>query len=230
MKPPQFTIRDIKYSVDEGTLKRAYQLFDTGKVGEISETRNGYTAIIAGTHKYDVYISGKDIDRGGCDCYVCSEKDMLCKHMIALGIAALHEFGEAGVLSQEDASPVDLSEVKILVKEGMKQIKGYSGNSRNWSHYTMSLASGSDILSDAVQELPPTRENAKYLWSLVLRLNKKLSNGVDDSDGAVGGCTWSIVAQLAKYAKEKPELKKVIEKFCDTKTGFGFEDDLRKQL
>ena len=230
MKPPQFTIRDIKYSVDEDTLNHAYLLFDAGKVGDISETRNGYTAIVAGTHKYDVYISDEDIDSGGCDCYVCSEKDVLCKHMIALGIAVLHEFREISVLSQKNASPVDLSEVKILIKEGMKQIKEYSGHYRNWFHYTMSLASGAEMLSDAVQELPSTRENAKYLWSLVLRLDKKLSSGVDDSGGAVGGCARGIVAQLAKYAKEKPELKKVIEKFCDIKTGFGFEDDLRKQL
>jgi hypothetical protein len=78
--------------------------------------------------------------------------------------------------------------------------------------------------------LPPTKENADFLWKLIGRIDKKLLNGIDDSDGIIGNCAGQIIEQLATYAKKAPELKPVIRKYCDKKTNFSFESDLHESL
>ena len=228
MTHPTFTIQDIRYSVDTLMFERAIKLFESGKVQHVSETPHGYKATVQGTSPYHVSLSSKHIDRGDCDCYM-GQNDELCKHMLALGLAVLHLSGKAEEFKEE--SPENLDAVKQLVASGMRKIKPYNGPSKIWFSYQRELDVGSGIIEESVKNLPPNKENAKYLWSLVLKLSKKLSHGgVDDSDGTVGGCIYSLVEKCAGYAKAKPELKDMIQKFIDDDTGFGFEDLLRENL
>jgi len=226
MTQPTFTLQDIKYSVDPPMFERARKLFATGKIQNIQETPYGYTAIAQGTSPYQVSLSAKHIDHGNCDCYM-GQNDELCKHMLALGLAVLKLSGKAEEGQEE--SPKDLDAVKPLVSAGMRKIKPYLGPSRIWDHYQHELDVGSGMIEAAVKNLPASKENSKYLWSLVLRLSKKLSHGgVDDSDGTVGGCISELVAQCGRYAQEKPELRPMILKFSEDDTGFGFEDELKE--
>jgi len=66
--------------------------------------------------------------------------------------------------------------------------------------------------------------------NLVVRIDKKLANGIDDSDDTSGKCLISINNQLPEYASTSPELESVIHQFCDAKTNFGFEEHLRRKL
>lgn len=226
MHHPTFTIQDIKYSVDPAMFERAKKLFEAGKVQKISETPHGYTAIVLGTSPYQVSLSAKHIDHGYCDCYM-GQNDEFCKHMLALGIAVLHLSGKAE--ESEKEAPDNLDAVKQLVAGAMQKIKPYNGPSKIWFSYQRQLDVGSGMIGEAVKNLPANRENSKYLWSLVLKLSKKLAEGgVDDSNGTVGGCISLLVAQCGKYAKEKPELKIMMRKFTEDDTGFGFEDELKE--
>lgn len=225
MHQPFFTIQDIKYSADEAMFERAQKLFESGKVQNIKETPHGYLATVQGTSPYQVSLSSKHIDRGYCDCYM-GQNDELCKHMLALGLAVLHLSGKEEGVKEE--SPDNLDAVKQLVAKAMRKIKPYNGPSKIWFNYQRELNVGAGCLVEAVKNLPSTKEHTKYLWSLVLKLSKKIAyGGVDDSDGRVGGCVYSLVEQCGRYAKEKPELKHTIQRFTKNDTGFGFEDKLR---
>ncbi len=228
ISPPVFTIRDIQYSVDESMFLKAEGLFKQRKVGKISETPHGYMATVQGTSLYAVSLSRRHIDQGYCDCYM-GQNDELCKHMLALGIAVLHLSGKV-----EDAvgvSPDNLDAAKQLVAKGMRKIKTYDGPSKIWFSYQRELDVGAACIVEGVQGLPPTKEHAKYLWSLVLKLSNKLAyDAIDDSNGTVGNCISTMVAQCGRYAKEKPELTSLMREFAKDDTGFGFEEELEKML
>ena len=228
MNQPTFTLQDIKYSVDPSMFERAQILYESGKVQKISETPHGYEATVQGSSPYHVSLSRKHVDRGYCDCYM-GQNDELCKHMLALGLAVLNLSGKTEETKEE--SPDNLDAVKQLVAGGMRKIKPYTGPSKIWFSYQRELDVGSGMIEEAVKNLPASKEHAKYLWSLVLKLSKKLSEGgVDDSNGTVGGCIISLVVQCGKYAKEKHELKAMVMKFAEDDTGFGFEDELKEHL
>ncbi|MDD4122816.1 MAG: hypothetical protein PHO23_00890 [Candidatus Pacebacteria bacterium] len=56
--------------------------------------------------------------------------------------------------------------------------------------------------------------------NILLRLDKKLSNGVDDSDGTVGSFMQEIVAILQEYAKINPKCISTFRKLCDKEISF----------
>ncbi|OHA64752.1 MAG: hypothetical protein A2940_02080 [Candidatus Wildermuthbacteria bacterium RIFCSPLOWO2_01_FULL_48_29] len=228
MQPPRFTFEDVKYTDDSATFERAEALYRKGSVKNIHEIgfgRNiGYRAVVQSTQPYEVEINSRHVDQGDCTCYM-GQHDMLCKHMLALALAVLD--ATVGLTSPPPAT--DLLEAQQRVNEGMAKLRAYTGPSKVWFSYQRTLATGVGIIADAVSELPPSKENADYLWKLVLRLSKKLATGgIDDSDGVVGDCIRTLVEQLGTYAKEKPELKPIITRYCQDDTGFGFEEDLRE--
>lgn len=184
----------------------------------------GYRAIVHGTHPYHVSVSQRRVDDGDCTCYL-GQNDRLCKHVLALALAVLHATG--GIRAAEPQPLTSLEEVKPMVNAGMQKLRYYTGPSRVWFSYQRSLATGAGMIAQAVSRLPPTKENARYLWKLVERIDKKLANGIDDSDGHVGACVMALIAQLAAYAKKQPDLEPLILGFCDNKTNFVFERELR---
>ena len=229
MRQPGFTYDDIKFAEGQATFEGARKLYEAGKVKNISQNPYGYSATVQGTHPYSVSISLKRVDTGNCTCYL-GQNDRLCKHMLALGLAVLILSGKTDESQIETPAPADLAQVKKLVTSGMQKLQHYTGPSRTWFGYQRRLATGAGIIAHAVSALPATKQNAAFLWSIIERIDKKLANVVDDSDGVVGDCAYRIIQQLANYAKESPELLPVIKQYAARKTNFEFEDTLRGML
>lgn len=225
MGTPKFTLNDVKYAEDSAMFARAEKLFKFGKVGAINEEIYGYSATVHGTHLYEVSVSKRRVDEGSCTCYM-GQNDMLCKHMLALALAVLYMTGASA------APPItDIGEAKKQVNEGIKKLRPYNGPSRIWFSYQRGLSVGAGMIMHAVSGLPASKENAEYLWELVLRLSDRLAtSGIDDSDGTVGNCVSEIVLKLGEIAKKEPSLKPMLERLSRDDTGFGFEDELRDLL
>jgi len=220
MKQPHFTHSELRHVTSRSIYDRALDLFKKGEVGSITESIGGYSAIVKGTKSYRVNLPISGVDYADCSCYM-GQNEQLCKHVLALGLKVLEITGNLDD-SKSTKELADLEKVKLIVREGIKKIKPYRGPSRIWFRYQRDLSMGAGMIEDAVAGLPPTKENVKYIWSLVIRLDRKLSNGVDDSDGTVGACISCLVEQLYIYAKENSELLLTIEQFCADKTNYDF--------
>ncbi len=229
MLSPKFTIDDVKYADGSATFKRAQELYRSGKVGKVVETHGGYSAIVQGTQPYHVSLSHRRIDEGDCSCYL-GQHDRLCKHILALALVVLNESGKTNEAEEAQQAPTSLDEAKRIVNAGMRKLRAYTGPSRIWFSYQRSLATGAGMIAQGVSQLPPTKDNARYLWTLIERIDKKLVNGIDDSDGVVGECVMTIIEQLAGYTKKNPELEPIIRHFCDKKTNFDFSHELLAML
>lgn len=237
---PQYTLDKIKFSIDPGTYERAVGLYENGKVKEfIDDGFVGYSAIVQGTQSYKVYVHARAFDLGNCNCYL-GQNNTLCKHMVAVAIYAclsgepLKEedkknetevscSGKIGELSKER-----LKTVKADISGAMRYIKSYNGPSRLWFAYQDSLSEGCARLSVIVSELPVSLQTAKLLINLLLRLDKKLCNAVDDSDGTVGGFMMELVEVLKEFARIEPECVQAFEKVCGLETCFEWEEPLVK--
>jgi len=229
MKEPAFTFDDIKFADSQAVFDRAWNLYRKGKVKNISELPFGFSATVHGTRPYSVSVSLKRVDDGHCTCYL-GQNNILCKHMLALALAALFLSGKADENIAEAPATTEPGQVKKLVTSGMRKLKPYTGPSRIWFSYQRNLATGAGMIAHAVSALPPSKQNADFLWKVIERIDKKLANGVDDSDGVVGDCAYRIIEQLAGYAKSSPELRPVIRRYADKKTNFDFDTDLRLML
>ena len=87
------------------------------------------------------------------------------------------------------------------------------------------------MIQDAVPLLDPTLDNTKYLWKLVLKLSKKLSEGgVDDSNGTIGDAILFIIEHIVNIAHEDAASMKWARQHCVDDTGFGFEEELQQRL
>lgn len=229
MQQPGFTIEEVRYADSNAVFDRALTIFESGKIGPITSNRQGYSAVIIGTHPYQVSVSAKRVDTGSCNCYL-GQHDRLCKHILALALAVLHKTGRISHPRTALTSPKSPEEAKQAIREGMKKLRAYTGPSRVWFSYQRDLATGSAMIAEAVDTLPPTKQNAQFLWRLIERIDRKLANAVDDSDGQVSECTAVIIRRLADYAEQAPELAPTIQAFCKRKTSFDFEHDLQSIL
>lgn len=229
MKSPKFTLDDVKYADSPAAFQRAQVLYRSGKVGRVVEGLSGFEATVHGTQPYAVTISSSRVDQGDCTCYL-GQHGRMCKHMLALALAVLQDSGKLESMTTAHSAPTDLVAVKHIVNAGMNKLRAYRGPSKIWFSYQRTLATGAGIIAQGVSALPATKENAAYLWSVIMRIDRKLANGVDDSDGVVGECAARITQQLAAYAHSEPALAPVIRRYCDKKTNFCFEDELRQAL
>ncbi len=124
----------------------------------------------------------------------------------------------------------DLAVVKKSITESMKYIKFYNGPSRIWFANQASLQEGCKRLSAIVSELPANRQTAKILVKLLLRLDRKLQVGVDDSNGIVGGFMSEVVNILIEYAQIDPAYIETFELLAGKQTCFGWEELLVRIL
>jgi len=237
---PKYDLDKIKFGTDEGTFERAVGLYESGKVTNFDADMGRYSAVVIGTQPYNVYVDDRYFDHGRCNCYV-GQKDILCKHMVAVAIYAIknggalmdeekqtHDevsfSGRKGVLNEEQ-----LSKTKKAITQTLRYIKPYRGPSRTWFAYQNSLDEGCRRLSAIVSPLPVSEQTAKLLVSLIIRLNKKLcTGGVDDSNGTVGGFAYGIAKILEQYTQLEPKCIRTFEKLIDGDNPFGFEDELIK--
>jgi len=130
--------------------------------------------------------------------------------------------GKTGELNESG-----LLDARIAIKTALKYIRPYDGPSRTWFAYQNSLSEGCNRLSALVSELPASLQTADLLVDLLLRMDKKLcTGGVDDSDGAVGGCMEEIVAVLEEFSQADCGCIAAFRKLSGRETCFGWKDSL----
>ena len=234
---PKFDFNKIKFAADSPTFEKAVALYENGKVKNFKGGIGSYSAIIEGSKNYNVSIEARRFGLGYCDCYM-GQNEYLCKHMVALSIYAVLDgkpitpedkklysepqcSGKLGELSK-----TELVVVKKSISEAIKYIKSYNGPSRVWFAYQASLQEGCNRLSAIVSGLPVSTQVAELIVKMLLRLDKKLCTGVDDSDGAVGGFIHECVETLKEFAQLEKECINTFELLCKQSTCFGWEDPL----
>ncbi|MBI2645097.1 hypothetical protein HYW94_02895 [Candidatus Uhrbacteria bacterium] len=238
---PHFDLDTIKFGTDPQTFERAIALYESGKVTHYEDDAYGCSAIVVGTHPYRVFVDARHYDRGQCDCYL-GQKDVLCKHMVAVAIQAV-TLGEP--LSDKEKKRVDevvcsgkigeltkehLASVKKSIAGAIRYIKAYTGPSRKWFIYQSSLCEGVHRLAAIICELPVSKQTAKLLIDLLLRLDHKLQFGTDDSDGTVGSFIYEVVALLEEYVGYDPKCAEAFRSLIGKETCFEWEEPLVRYL
>jgi hypothetical protein len=235
---PSYTLEKIKFATDPRTFERAVDLYENRKVTKFKNSIRSYSAVVIGSKPYNVSGEARRFDYGNCDCYL-GQNDELCKHLVAL---AIHAVMRGKKLKAEDKEMVtgpecsenlgelskeDLSSVKNSITGAIRYIKAYSGPSRTWFAYQISLDEGCNRLSKIVSDLPVSKQTTKLLVDLLLRLDEKLCRGgVDDSDGTVGGFVEGVAEVLKEYARLDPSCIEAFKNLAGKETCFGWEAPL----
>jgi hypothetical protein len=232
-----YDLDKIKFGVEEGTWTRAVGLYESGKVQRFQDAIYTFVAEVVGSDVYEVVVSKKDYASGNCTCYL-GQNDTLCKHMIAVAIYGLkngqslsneekdqttsitfcHKKGE---LSQEETVAF-----KADVTSALRYIKPYTGPSRTWFAYQDSLMEGANRLRALYSKLPASLQTAEVTVQTLLRLERKLMNGVDDSDGTVGDAMVELVDLLLTFADADKACINCFSKVEGLDTSFGWEERL----
>lgn len=235
-----FDINKIKFSVDEKTFARGLKLYESGAVSNFDDVGAFVTAYVQGTERYAVSVSKKSFKRAGCNCYV-GQRDNICKHVVALGLYAVYGGGkiaesEADVVEYavcnsvvRELSDVEIAELKKSITDAVKYIMPYRGPSSTWFADQDSLDEGCRRMRALISKVPVSLKSADILVKLLIRLDKKILGGVDDSNGIVGGFMYEIIAVLKEFAKIKPDIVKAFKqlyKYKEQGSCFGFEDEL----
>lgn len=229
---PKFTYDNVKFAAHGGIFARAIKLFADGKVRNFHELGGGgYEAIVQGSESYRVRLNSKRVDYADCTCYM-GQNDDLCKHMLALALYALHKAGTVDTHGNPiGGTKLEPSDARDHITAALKKIRSYDGPSRIWFEYQRKLDTAAGMIQDAVPLLEPTLDNAKYLWKLVLKLSKKLSEGgVDDSNGTIGNAILFVIQRIADMAHADPDILRWARQHCTDDTGFYFEDELQQIL
>ena len=234
---PKFDLDKIKYGVDPATFQKAIDLYKNGKVKNFEEGIASYTANVLGTHLYRVSVEQRDYHYSFCDCYL-GQNETLCKHAIAVAIYAVTSGKK---LTKEDETQItkpvssevigelpedELKSVKADITKSISYIKYYDGPSRTWFAYQNSLDEGVNRLSKIVSELPISVQTTDLIINLLLRLDKKLQSGVDDSNGTVGGFIEETVEVLKDFVKKDSKVATSFKKLIGISSCFGWEESL----
>ena len=241
MPIPFYKVDDIKYGTDDQTFERAVVLLRGEKVQQFKAELTGFFATVQGTQTYQVFVDGRHYDQGSCTCYL-GEREVLCKHMVAV---ALRAAAHGAPLTVEASAPIgpprcsgvqrsptqsELTQTKNDITAALRFIKAYRGPSRHWFAYQDSLSEGCRRLSKVVSGLPVHVTTAEILVNLLLRLDKKISSAVDDSDGTVGGFIEEVVRVLQDFAKLDATCCASFSRLRGRQTMFGWEEPLLKNL
>ncbi|MDO8668488.1 MAG: SWIM zinc finger family protein [bacterium] len=235
--PPKFDFNKIKFATERPTFEKAVDLYESGKIKNFKEGISAYSAIVEGGKNYNVSIEARRFGLGYCDCYM-GQNDYLCKHIVALSIYAV--LGGKPIMPEDkklnsepqccgklgELSKMELAEVKKSISNAIKYIKSYNGPSRTWFTYQASLSEGCNRLSAIVSGLPVSAQITELIIKMLLRLDKKLCKGVDDSDGTVGGFMQECVEILKEFSQLDKKCINTFELLCKQSTCFGWEDPL----
>jgi len=99
-----------------------------------------------------------------------------------------------------------LIEYKMRVRDGMKYIKSYSGPSSKWFQYQSDLLLGARKLLFLCSELPICESSVDIIISILVKLDKKISQAIDDSDGSVGNAMEQMVDVLCLMGDIHPPI------------------------
>ena len=238
---PKYDFNKIRFATDAPTFEKAVGLYESRKVTQFKEDLGSFSATVIGTQPYQVSVSSGRYDEGGCNCYL-GRNDILCKHMVAVAIYAVKGGGtladdEKAVIAGPRcsgrigvSSDKEMADRKKEITEALKFIKPYYGPSRIWFRYQASLQEGSNRLAKIVSVFPVSPQTAGLLVDLLLRLERKLMGGVDDSDGTVGGCMTDIVEVLEQFTKLVPACALKFKKLQNLRTSFDWEEPLLKYI
>lgn len=235
----QFTIFDIQISVGDHEFNKALALYEKGAVSNIRDDFWGYSAIVSGTHDYEVNVSSSSYNSGNCNCYI-GQKGQLCKHMIALAIALVYKYrpNDVGRIEHPLDQAVCSGEVRNITREekenvkseiskAMTFIKSYNGPSSKWFQYQDSLIIGSRLILLALAKIPVCEESVIICINTLKRLDKKVLSGVDDSDGTIGELMCQIVEVLNLFVSFDNNLKNFIIKKLPKGESFDWESGFR---
>jgi len=235
---PKYTLEKIKFGTDKSTFDRAVDLYEDEKVTRFVTNASGCSAVVMGTQPYHVVVSNQAFDQGKCNCYL-RQRDILCKHMVAVAIMAVK--GDSPLKDSEveylekprcsgrtgELADKEMELVKTSIAQAYKMIKAYTGPSRIWFSYQAKLSEGCARLCAVLSQLPVSLQTADLIIKLLLQLDRKLcTGGVDDSDGTVGGFVEEAVVLLQDFAGLDKECLKSFEKLVDRETCFGWEAPL----
>lgn len=235
---PKYNLDKIRFATDPATFERAVEIYQSGGILMFDESGYGFCAKVRGSgeNNYRVNISAKHFDECSCSCYL-GQRDILCKHCVATSICAVKQGDLLSIeelnkqnkpLFKNELGQLNIDEykgVKLMITESMKYIKSYSGFSRTWFAYQASLDEGCARLRDIVSDLPIGKQTADLLVDILLRLNKKLQ-GVDDSDGIVGGCLYDISRVLIEFVRIDPDCMHACEKLCKREICFEWNEQI----
>jgi len=236
-----YDLDKIKFATDEATFKRAVDLYESGKVTEVEQLGGYYSAVVLGTEPYRVSVSARNYKHGHCACYL-GQKGTLCKHMVALALCAVMDGGPLSDKDKQISCHIEFSgrsgalkkgkleALKKSITEAMRYIKPYHGPSRIWFANQDSLQEGCNRLSAVVSDLPVNKQTAELLVKLLLRLDRKLRGGVDDSNGIVGGFMSEVVGMLEEFAQIDPACISAFEPLAGIETCFCWEEPLVRIL
>jgi len=231
---PSFDIEDIKAMTDPATYEKAVNLYNKQKVIQFKKDLRGCSAKVISTEVYNVYVDLHQCNKGDCNCYL-GKQDIFCKHMVAVAIYAVMNGKALSTKEQNivkgpicsnktyDMVKEDFDKIKKDISSAMKHIKVYSGGSKKWFAYQDSLSKGCYLLSNIISQLPVNKKSSEILINLLLKLDKKLSTGVDDSDGTVGSFMYEVVGILEQYAQINSECINAFKKLCDKKIAFDWK-------
>lgn len=234
---PAYSLNDIRLSVGEREFSKGLRLYESGAVKQLCAVGRGYEATVQGTHLYSVYVEARGFDYGNCTCYL-GQNDELCKHIIALAIAAVHAYrpdattlddtplgiavcsGEVRALTEAERLSV-----KAEITAALRHIKSYNGPSWVWFQYQDSLTQGVRTLLLALASLPVCTESVDIVINLLKRLDRKLLDAVDDSDGTVGDGMIQIVELLNLFTHLDPSLEVYIRKRLPSGEMFDWQNE-----
>lgn len=237
MATPSYNLDKIKFIVPPQTFEKAVNLYERGRVKNFEDGIGSFSAVVYGTKPYRVSVEARNFGYSYCECYL-GQNNTLCKHVIAVAIYSILRGGKltkeekkqitnpssSGVIGE--LSKTELSLVKKEVTKSISYIKYYEGPSRTWFAYQDSLIEGVNRLSTIISKLPVSFQTADLVVNILLRLDKKLSNGVDDSDGTIGDFMTETVEVLKEYSKIDKNIKKSFKKLEDIDSSFGWEEPL----
>ncbi len=239
---PQYNITDIRISVWDHEFSKGMQLYEGYKVTDIEETLHGWHAKVAWTHMYSVVVDAKSFDRGFCDCYL-GERDELCKHMIALAIAAtkmsgkwedIHEGQDMEYASCSweirDMTDDEVRDIQVGIREGMKLIRSYDGPSSTWWTYQSNLQKWSRLILLTLSNVTISEQGVDLCLKTLKKLDTKLcTGGVDDSDGTVWGMMDQIMEILNLMSDIHPPIVPYILKKLPTWQVWEWDSLYREQ-
>ncbi len=238
-----FDLETLKFSVGESTYQKGIDLYEAGKVQNFQVyDESTCVASMTGGSEYMIVLSPKKFSHSDCNCYI-GQNNQYCKHLVAV---ALHFLKKGEPLTPQEKeyisslrcseqrgelSPEALKEVKAIITRHLRYIKPYVGPSRTWDAYQDSLSQGVDRLVSLLSKLPVSLQTSQLVVNTLLRVERKLMNGVDDSDGVVRDFISDGVEVLKQYIEIDPECLKSIEKLQNLgTTSFGWEEELVELL
>jgi SWIM zinc finger len=109
-----FTKIDLKNIANSTSYQRGQSYFSSGDVRQLKRKGNTFTAKVRGTELYDVTLTldkKENLEDYECDCPY--DYDGACKHIVAVGLAAIEDYQKNGTVTANQNSLDTIEAVKL---------------------------------------------------------------------------------------------------------------------